>query len=58
MIVGVIIIETVLDATAIFGAGSLLERSSLSPDRRREPLDRAATETVLLDLAANQAAGG
>jgi len=49
MIVGVIVIETVLDATAIFGAGSHWADPAF---RTAEgALDGAATETIILQLA-------
>ena len=49
MIVGVIIIETVLNATAIFGAGQYwTDAAFLTADGA---LNRATTETILLQLA-------
>jgi SSS family solute:Na+ symporter/sodium/proline symporter len=52
MIIGVVIVETVLDATAIFGAGQFWTDSAYRT--AAGALDRASTETVLLDLAANR----
>jgi SSS family solute:Na+ symporter/sodium/proline symporter len=52
MIIGVVIVETVLDATAIFGAGQFWGDAAYRTVEGG--LDRATTETVLLDLAANR----
>ena len=52
MIVGVIIIETVLDSAAIFGAGQYWNDAAFR--LADGGLDRAATETVLLHLAAEK----
>lgn len=52
MIVGVIIIETVLDSAAIFGAGQYWNDEAFRT--AAGTLDRAATETVLLHLAAEK----
>jgi SSS family solute:Na+ symporter/sodium/proline symporter len=52
MIIGVVVVETVLDATAIFGAGQYWN----DPTFRTAAggFDRATTETILLELAANR----
>jgi len=52
MIVGVIIIETVLDSVAIFGAGQYWNDEAFRT--AAGVLDRASTETVLLHLAADK----
>ena len=52
MIVGVIIIETVLDSAAIFGAGQYWHDAAFRT--AAGGLDRASTETVLLHLAADK----
>jgi len=52
MIIGVIIIETVLDSTAIFGAGQYWNDSAFRT--ASGGLNRATTETVLLHLAADK----
>jgi len=52
MIVGVIIIETVLDSVAIFGAGQYWNDAAFRT--AAGTLDRASTETVLLHLAADK----
>ncbi|MGB5161710.1 MAG: sodium:solute symporter family protein [Thermoanaerobaculia bacterium] len=49
MIVGVIVIETVLDATAIFGAGQYWTDAAFRT--ADGALNRATTETILLQLA-------
>lgn len=51
MIVGVIVVETVLDTTAIFGAGA--HWGDAAYRAADGTLDRAATETVLLSLGAH-----
>lgn len=51
MIVGVIVIETVLDATAIFGAGA--HWSDAAYRAADGTLDRGTTETIILALGAN-----
>ncbi|NJL26688.1 MAG: hypothetical protein HC897_01850 [Thermoanaerobaculia bacterium] len=48
MIIGVIIIETVLDTTALFGAGLYWNDTTF---RTAEGFDKAATETIILQLA-------
>lgn len=48
MIIGVIIIETVLDATAVFGAGLYWNDPAF---RGPEGFDTRATETIILQLA-------
>ncbi len=50
MIVGVVFVETMLAATAVFGAG--VYWSDPAFHTASGALDRAATETVILDLAA------
>lgn len=52
MIVGVVIVETVLAATSIFGAGIFWNDPAFRT--AAGGLDRAATETVILDVAASQ----
>lgn len=52
MILGVIVIETVLDSAAIFGAGQYWNDSAFRT--AAGGLDRATTETVLLHLAAEK----
>ncbi|MEJ2084666.1 MAG: sodium:solute symporter family protein [Acidobacteriota bacterium] len=52
MIVGVILIETVLDSAAIFGAGQYWSDEAFRT--ASGSLDRAVTETVLLRLAAEK----
>jgi SSS family solute:Na+ symporter/sodium/proline symporter len=51
MIVGVIVVETVLDTTAIFGAGAHWNDAAYR--LADGSLDRASTETVLLSLGAH-----
>lgn len=51
MIVGVIVIETVLDTTAIFGAGAHWQDAAYRA--ADGTLDRATTETILLSLGAH-----
>ena len=50
MIVGVVLVETVLAATAVFGAGMYWSDSAFRTATGE--LDRAATETIILELAA------
>jgi SSS family solute:Na+ symporter/sodium/proline symporter len=50
MIVGVIVVETVLDTTAIFGAGAHWNDAAFRA--ADGSLDRAATETIILALGA------
>jgi len=50
MIIGVVVVETVLDSTAIFGAG--IHWADAAYRTVEGGLDRAATETIILDLAA------
>jgi SSS family solute:Na+ symporter/sodium/proline symporter len=52
MIVGVIVIESVLAATAVFGAGMYWGKAIYHT--AEGGLDRAATETILLQLAADK----
>ncbi len=52
MIVGVVLIETVLDSAAIFGAGQYWNDPAFRTTAGG--LDRATTETVLLHLAADK----
>ena len=51
MIVGVIVIEVILDSVAIFGAGALWDNPAFRA--ADGSLDRAATETVILEMGAN-----
>jgi SSS family solute:Na+ symporter/sodium/proline symporter len=51
MIVGVIVVETVLDTTAIFGAGAHWQDAAYRA--ADGSLDRATTETILLSLGAH-----
>lgn len=51
MIVGVIVIETVLDATAIFGAGA--HWGDAAYRTAEGALDRSSTETIILALGAH-----
>lgn len=51
MIVGVIVIETVLDSVAIFGAGAHWNDAAYRA--ADGSLDRATTETIILSLGAN-----
>ena len=48
MIIGVVVIETVLNATAVFGAGLYWSDERF---RTAEGFERAATETIILQLA-------
>jgi len=52
MVVGVILIEVMLDATAIFGAGIFWNDPAFLD--AAGAVDRSATETVILELAANK----
>ena len=51
MVVGVVVIEILLDSTAIFGAGIYWDDPAFRD--AAGAIDRSATETVILELAAN-----